>query len=86
MKNALVVALVVVLALAGLPILMSMPGMATCSDCGPALYAGGLGCTLAVLMAAAAIALSAGRLPRRHAAVLRLRLHAVSIDRPPRLA
>ena len=84
-KKALLVALVVLIALLGVPMLMSGTGMATCHDCGAAIL--GPSCMLALLTAAVAIALSAWSRPahvlREH---LLLLLRAALLERPPQLA
>jgi len=84
-KKALVLAVVVVVVVTGLPVLMGMSGMATCHDCPPA-SAGGPMCILAVLTAGLAFVLGFGPRARDHEKMLRLRLHAFFIERPPRLA
>lgn len=86
MKKALVVLLVVVVIVTGLPVLMTMSGMASCSDCGPAVLAGST-CAVAILAAGVALLLAVftQRL-RRRAAVVRLLLHTFLLERPPRLA
>ncbi len=83
MKQALVLILVVVVAVTGLPVLMGMSGMATCHDCPPAL-AGGPACVLGVLVTGLAFLLAFGPRLCAHEKVVRLRLHAVLIERPPR--
>lgn len=85
MKKALVVLLLVVVVFTGLPILMGMSGMATCQDCGPAVLMAS--CTLAILTAGAALALSLLSLRfRSHREPVRLVLHSFLLERPPRLA
>ena len=86
MRKALVVLVVVVLVATGLPILMTMSGMAACPDCGPALVAGA-GCMVAVLAAGVALllAVAAGR-HRNHDETVRASLHSFLLERPPRLA
>ena len=37
MKKALLIALVVIVVVTGLPVLMGMGGMSSCTDCGPGL-------------------------------------------------
>ena len=86
MKKTLVVLLVVVVVVTGLPVLMTMSGMASCSDCGPAVLAGAT-CAVAILAAGVALLLAvfAQRL-RRRTTVVRLLLHTFLLERPPRLA
>ncbi|MGH9149349.1 MAG: hypothetical protein ACRD0D_00815 [Acidimicrobiales bacterium] len=86
MKKALVVLLVVVVVVTGMPVVMGMPGMASCPDCAPAVLAGP---TCAVAILAAGVALLLALLTRRlrsRAAVVRLLLHPFLLERPPRLA
>jgi len=86
-KKALVVMLVVIVVVTGLPLIMGLSGMAPCPDCGSGLLVGGGVCTLAFLVAGAALLLV---LLAHHVrgldVVLRLRLHAFLLERPPRLA
>lgn len=86
MKKTLVVLLVVVVIVTGLPVLMTMSGMASCSDCGPAVLAGAT-CAVAILAAGVALLLAVftQRL-RSRTAVARLLLHTFLLERPPRLA
>ncbi|MGH8974998.1 MAG: hypothetical protein ACRD0C_17570 [Acidimicrobiia bacterium] len=83
MKRGLVVAVVVILLLAGLPILVGMGGMTMCAECDLGIV-GGL--CLAVLAAAAGVALSLlhGRVRLRCARVP-VRLFALTLERPPQL-
>lgn len=86
-KKALVLMLVIVVIVTGLPLLMTMPAMSVCPDCGPALLAGGATCALAVLAAGAAMLL----VMIGHRLLIldtdtRLRLHAFVLERPPQLA
>jgi len=84
-KKALVVVLIVLVVATGLPILMGMPGMAVCHDCGPALVSAS--CGLAILAAGVAFMLTL--LSVRHRSrgdITRLLLHSFLLERPPRLA
>lgn len=85
MKKALLILLVVVIVLTGIPILMGAPGMAMCSECGPAVAAGA-GCMLAFIAAALAfaIALLAQR-ARSRGQLLQPVLLSFLLERPPRL-
>ncbi len=85
MKRALFVVLVVVVLLTGMPVLVSMSGMATCPDCGPAISAGSM-CAMATLaIGVGALALLTQPMRRRRD-LLRLFLHSFLLERPPRLA
>jgi hypothetical protein len=81
-KKALVVLLVVLVVVTGLPILMSMSGMATCRDCGPATLVAS--CALAILAAGVALhlALLTQRLRRERGALHSL-LRVFALERPP---
>ncbi len=85
MKKALFVVLVVVVLLTGLPVLVTMSGMATCPDCGQAISAGSMCAVAALAIGAGILALLTQRLRRRRD-VLRLLLHSFLLERPPRLA
>lgn len=82
-KRGLVVAVLVILLLAGLPVMVGMGGMTMCAECDLGVV-GGL--CLAVLAAAAGVAflLSYGRL-RLPPARARLWLFAFALERPPQL-
>lgn len=85
MKKALVILLLVVIVFTGLPIMMGMAGMAMCQDCGPAVLM--ISCTLAILAASAAFALSLFAIrSRSRREPARLLLHSFLLERPPRLA
>jgi len=85
MKKALFVVLVVVVLLTGMPVLVSMSGMAACPDCGPAISVGSM-CAMAILaIGVGALALLTQPMGRR-GDVLRLLLHSFLLERPPRLA
>lgn len=82
-KKALLIAVVVVVIVTGVPLVVSMAGM-SCPDCGPATLAA---TPCAVLLAAVGLflAFAAEVLVSRRGRSLGL-LHAVVVERPPRLA
>lgn len=84
-RKALLVALVIVLVVAGLPVLAGMAGMGTCEECGPAAMPCQPSCA-AVSLGLAALVLAAagfvGVTGRRRAGLV----YAWSLDPPPRLA
>lgn len=85
MKKALVISLVVIVVMTGLPVLMSMSGIAQCHDCGDAVVS--MVCVLAVLaVGVAMLLLLAGVRLRLGDDLSRLRLHTFLLERPPRLA
>jgi len=84
-KKALYVLLVVVVLFTGMPVLVSMSGMATCPDCGPAISMGSM-CAMATLaIGVGTLALLIHSMRRRRDA-LQLSLHSFLLERPPRLA
>lgn len=82
-KRGIVVAVLVILLLAGLPVLVGMGGMTVCADCDLGIVGG---VCLAFLAAAAAVGflLLHGRVRLRHARV-RVSLFAFALERPPQL-
>jgi hypothetical protein len=84
MRRLLLVAVVMILVVAGLPLLVGMAGMVTCPQCPPALPA--FGQCLAVLAGAAVVLalLLSGRL-RSPSNWLRPWLYARLFERPPQL-
>jgi hypothetical protein len=85
MKKALLVALVVVVVITGLPVLMGMGSMATCTDCGPGLP-GSAPCLPAVLAAGVLLlALMACSRVRRGSGTLPHWLLSRPLERPPQL-
>lgn len=84
-RKALVVALVVLVALTGLPVLAGGMGMAACFDCGPATASAGAGCVLLPSALAFLVALVAHALRLRSLRLVGL-LEATALYRPPRLA
>lgn len=85
MKKALVIALVVLVAATGLPILVGMSGMAMCADCGPAFLIGSCALAAANLSFAFALALLATRM-KSYPQVAPTFLHSYLLERPPRAA
>ncbi len=85
-KKALLVALVVLLAVIGIPILMPGLGGAMCGDCVPAVAAAQVCSLLAVL---AGFALAITLLARRFRTACRVLgdlLRSLELDQPPQLA
>lgn len=84
MKKALIIALVVLVAATGLPVLVGMSGMEMCPECGPAIL---VGCALAAVAStfAFALALLAIRL-KADAQTVPALLHSYLLERPPRAA
>ena len=85
MKKALIVLLVLVVLVTGVPILMTMSGMASCHDCSLGLLASS--CVLAIITAGIAL-VTAGFTQRVRGRLIGVRvlLHSFLLERPPRLA
>jgi hypothetical protein len=85
MKKALLVALIVIVVITGLPVLMGMGSMASCTDCGPGLP-GSAPCLAAVLAAGVLLlALMAGARVRKRGRSLPHWLLRRPFERPPQL-
>jgi hypothetical protein len=85
MKKALLVASVVIVVMTGLPVLMGMGSMASCTDCGPGLP-GSAPCLPAVLAAGVLLlALLAGSRVRGGSGSLPHWLLSRPFERPPQL-
>ena len=86
MKKALIVGLIVLVVVTGIPIIVGMPSMANCQDCGPAALFG-QGCALAILALGAALLLAMWRrrLGRFEHSLL-VEFHRFALERPPQLA
>lgn len=83
-KRFVLIALVVIIVLTGVPLLMAMPGMADCADCGIGMLVTSTCLAVLVALTSLQIALAAARWK---AAVLEIQglLAACRLDRPPRL-
>jgi len=84
-KKALIVGLIVLVVVTGIPIIVGMPNMAICQDCGSAALFG-QGCGLAVL-AVGAILMAMRRRRLAHCdQSVHFEFHRFALERPPQLA
>jgi hypothetical protein len=85
MKKALLIAVVVIVVVTGLPVLMGMGGMSSCTDCGPGLP-GSAPCVPAVLAGVALMLAATLRWRVRHPGqTLPYWLLTDPFERPPQL-
>ncbi len=84
MKRVLLLGLVLLVILAGVPLLMAMPGMDNCPSCH--LATGSVAMCLAVLALFVLFAPTAATLLARRNATLRLLFLRSGLERPPRAA